>query len=119
MFDHIKCNYPLPGGEKFQNLDYQTKDTPNQLLDNYEIREDGTLWVENYDIEDRSDPNEKGFLRICGMMTRVNKTWEKVENFTGEICFYTTLGKDHKGWVEWSSYFVNGKLKEINLVKNV
>jgi hypothetical protein len=39
MFDYIK----------YRGEEYQTKDTPRQLMDNYEIRDDGTLWYENYD----------------------------------------------------------------------
>jgi hypothetical protein len=53
MFDYVKCHYPLPvkGAE---DLIYQTKDTPSQWLDMYEIRADGTLWH-----EDRSDPSNR------------------------------------------------------------
>lgn len=40
MFDNIKCAM-VPAGE------YQTKDTPVQYLDNYEIRADGSLWRRN------------------------------------------------------------------------
>lgn len=54
MFDDIKCKYPLPLNGA-NDLVYQTKDTPAQFLDKYEIREDGTLWHENYDIEDQSE----------------------------------------------------------------
>jgi hypothetical protein len=33
------------------DLEYQTKDTPAQFLDNYEIRADGSLWHLDYDID--------------------------------------------------------------------
>ena len=61
MFDDINCSYPLPG--KVRPRSFQTKDTPAQYLDLYEIREDGTLWHEDYDIEDQSDPDAEGFAR--------------------------------------------------------
>lgn len=131
MFDDIRCKYPLPlpGAN---DLAYQTKDTEHQYLDQYEIREDGTLWHEDYDTEDHSDrakwkathPGEEppkelsdALSAFCGCMTRVNKRWEKVM-FTGEIGFYTTLGEDHSGWIEWSADFIDGELKSIVLIEN-
>jgi hypothetical protein len=65
MFDHLKCKYPLPDAGD-NDLEYQTKDTPAQFLDNYEIRADGSLWHLDYDIEDRSDPNAEGLARLVG-----------------------------------------------------
>ncbi|MFZ9812193.1 MAG: hypothetical protein ACO3DD_03800, partial [Burkholderiaceae bacterium] len=63
MFDYLKCKYPLPGvGDN--DLQYQTKDTPAQMIDHYEIRAAGSLWHLNYDIEDRSDPNAQGIARL-------------------------------------------------------
>jgi len=140
MFDDIKCKYQLPISGA-NDLDYQTKDTEHQWLDQYEIREDGTLWHEDYDIEDHSErakwiasnpdnevPKElDGMMSMMGCMARVNKRWEQV-NITGEIRFYTLYdvkeGKmvnahnSQHGWIEWSAYFVNGKLKEMNLLEN-
>lgn len=131
MFDDLRCKFPLPLPE-FQNNSFQTKDTPAQFLDQYEIREDGTLWREAYDIEDHSElgkwkaanpgkePPEgwqedvtKSFL---GCMARVNQRWEQVADFTGEIRFYNSLGEHHSGWVEFSAYFVGGRLNQIHLV---
>ena len=114
MFDNITCRYPLPVPGA-NDLDYQTKDTDAQALDSYEIREDGTLWHENYDVEDHSDPNAEGLARIKGMMTRVNERWEQVLG-TGEIVFYTSLDDNHRGWLQWSAYFVRGQLKHVELI---
>lgn len=130
MFDELTVKYPLPLAGA-NDLLYQTKDTPNQFMDHYEIREDGTLWVETYDTEDRSDlakwkaehpgqepPEEmKGPLSsIIGMMTRVNKRWEHVP-FTGQLRFYKLLGDDHSGWIEWAATFVNGTLKQLPMLE--
>ena len=41
MFDYIT----------YKGNKYQTRDTPSQTLDNYEIREDGTLWHNTYCME--------------------------------------------------------------------
>lgn len=138
MFDDIKCKYPLPL-KGANDLDYQTKDTPMQYLDSYEIREDGTLWHEEYDIEDHSEagkwvkanpgkelPENLGLLSFAGCMARVNKRWLPV-NITGEICFYTMYSiKDAvlvnatacDGWLEWSAYFVDGKISQLHMITN-
>ena len=131
MFDEIKCRYPLPV-EGANTLDYQTKDTPDQYCDLYEIREDGTLWHQIYDTEDQSDaakwkadnpgkelPEElNGWRSCCGCMTRVNKRWEQLPEFVGEIRFYTTLPPRDSGWIEWSAYFEAGKVARLNLVRH-
>ncbi|MBL8413568.1 MAG: hypothetical protein JNM42_03925 [Propionivibrio sp.] len=106
MFDYLKCQYPLPDAGD-NDLEYQTKDTPVQFLDNYEIRSDGSLWHLDYDIEDRSDPNAEGLARIVGRLSRVNESWEPLP-FTGEIRFYCYVGKNQ--CTEFSAYFVNGIL---------
>lgn len=130
LFDNITCKYPLPI-EGFNNTIFQTKDTDAQFLDDYEIREDGTLWHQIYDVEDRSErakwekahPNEEvpeelmGWKSFEGSMSRINESWEQVENFTREIVFYTSLGESHRGWIEFSAYFENGKVSKINLIK--
>ena len=118
MFDNLECEYPLPvkvdRGEPFQ-----TKDTPAQFLDNYKIKEDGTLWHEKYDTEDRSDPNASGLDAFRGCATRVNKRWEQCADFTGEIAFYGFHNeKKQEGWVEFSAYFNKGLLVQINTIAN-
>ncbi len=126
MFDYIYCKYPLPIAGA-NDLEYQTKDTDAQFLDRYEIRKDGSLWHEDYDVEDHSEytkwktnhdgqepPSDMKLSSFLGCLTRINKRWSQV-NFTGEICFYTSV---EKKWIEWSAYFVEGKLKELTLIKN-
>lgn len=120
MFDYIKSSFPLPLPE-VQDKQFQTKDTPSQFCDEYEIRADGTLWREEYDIVDKSDHTKEGIGRLIGMMTRVNKRWVE-EKFTGEIVFYNQMVDDayHKGgWVEFSSHFIDGKLQSVALVKHL
>lgn len=130
MFDDITCKYPLPIDGANDRV-YQTKDTPNQFLDRYEIRKDGTLWVEEYDTEDRSraalwrkeHPNEKEpewnvLDKAIGCMAKINHRWVPVD-FTGEIEFYDFWDTGSmKGWISWSSYFVEGKLKELHLLEH-
>ena len=116
MYDELICEYPLPL-DGMNHLKFQTKDTPAQFLDLYKIDKDGHLWHEIYDIKDKSDPNAEGPRRLFGCMARVNKRWEK-SNFTGEIRFYTTIGDNHKGWIEFSSIFLCGKLDKLELVEH-
>lgn len=104
MFDQLTCRYPLPNPKAVGVL-CQTKDTPAQYLDNYEIREDGSLWHEAYDVEDQSDPKAEGLARLRGMLARVRKHWEPCR-FTGEIVFYAND-------FEYSAYFVRGQLKHL------
>ena len=102
MFDYLRCSYPLPV-EGANDRNYQTKDTPAQLLDKYEIREDGTLWHQSVDYDEEAIP-EAPFIQ-CG-------------NFTGEIRFYDFTKPNHEGWIEWSAYFTKGKIAALNLIEN-
>jgi hypothetical protein len=117
MFDYLRCKYPLPVAGA-NALEFQTKDTDSQYLDWYEISEDGWLLHEDYDIEDKSDKSapEGSLSRLQGCMSQVNKRWEKCENFTGEVAFYTSVGKN--GWVEFSAYFVKGQLKHLETIEH-
>ena len=84
-----------------------------------EIREDGTLWHEVYDTEDRSDQNAKRLHALRGIATRVNKRWLQVTDFIGELRFYCCACENSTGkWLEWSAYFVDGKLREVNRVED-
>jgi hypothetical protein len=119
MFDYINCKYPLPIADT-QGLQFQTKDTDSQYLDLYEIREDGTLWHEDVErkwVEDKS-------ALLGGYMERVSAEWKPVQ-MTGEIRFYTSHGPMHKPgdgfgqwWIEYSAYFVDGKLQSMNLIED-
>lgn len=115
MFDYLRCEYPLPAPDA-QHLEFQTKDTDNQYLDEYVIRADGTLWVQEYDTEDCSDPKAEGLMKLIGCATRVREHWVNVPDVTGEIRFYSGCGPDM--WVEFSAYFLKGKLQQLNLIND-
>jgi hypothetical protein len=82
MFDYLRCRYALPVSGA-NELEFQTKDTDSQYLDNYEIREDGTLWHLVY--ETRCEEDKKAPLGFW--MYRDNKRWER-DMMTGEYCGY-------------------------------
>jgi hypothetical protein len=43
LFDYIECDMPLAECPSWAT-EFQTKDTPAQYMERYQIREDGTLW---------------------------------------------------------------------------
>lgn len=103
MFDYIRYK-----GEK-----YQTKDTPNQFMDDYEIRDDGTLWVEDYDCEwVKEDESLFG-----GYMNKINLRDRFLFEFIGEIRFYREIDYKKDLWKEYSAYFVDGQMKFITEIK--
>lgn len=126
MYDKIRCKMPLPVDIDVEHREhwFQTKSL-GCAMDYYEIREDGTLWREAYEIEDRSDPHAEGLMRLVGCMTRVNKRWIPCSAFTGEIAFYTfasdigekEAGRPNSGWIEFSTYFIRGQLKQFELMR--
>jgi hypothetical protein len=134
MFDYLRCKYPLPpiDGLNPNELTYQSKDTPAQWCDLYEIREDGTLWHQAYDTEDRSEqgkwkaehPGEevpeslKNFESIIGCMTSVNHRWEQVTGLKMETITFYDFHLDDLGWIEWKALFADDKVDRILLIEN-
>lgn len=119
LFDYLRCKLPLPVAGA-NDLEFQTKDTDAQYMDHYEIREDGTLWHQEYDTEDRSDPTAEGLAALFGCMTRVNERWVQ-DDMTGEVRFYTSIGSTPTTtgeWVEFSAFFVRGQLKHIETISD-
>ena len=134
MFDTIICKYPLPRPiipmelEKldFNSLNYQTKCLEN-CLNYYEIREDGTLWVERTESEHvEGDKNSKTFSGRFGYFKTIKSWWEPVSDFTGSVEFYESYGfggsanpdlLNNDYWVEYKALFILGKINTIDLVK--
>ena len=73
MFDDIK----------YQGKWYQTKDTPMQILESYEIK-DNKLWFKHVEREWVDD--ETAFLG--GYLKSISENWEPVPDFEGCIEFY-------------------------------
>lgn len=109
LFDNIRCEYPLPGNPIVD--EWQTKDTPAQYLDTYVIKEDGTLWHEEYDTIDGRSPEEKARGGIIGLCTHVNHRLVQVSDFRSCIVFYG--GNDAGESWAFSALFDDGKLLSI------
>ena|SRR3990167_134860 len=54
-------------------------------MDLYEIREDGTLWHETYDVKNNSDPKALGIMRFSGCGPRGGSGAVKCPNCLHEI----------------------------------
>jgi hypothetical protein len=96
----------------YKGNEYQSKDTPAQAMIKYELRDDNTLWREDCDSDWIEDKN--AFLG--GYIVDKNHRWVFCENFLGEIRFYRSIDRKKDEWEEYSAYFKNGLLREINEV---
>lgn len=100
MFDYLRVLYPLPIGGRDE--EFQTKDTDRQWCDQYELREDGTLWRLAYDGN--------------GLSECTNERWE-MEPMTGPLVFYTSIGTN--GWLEYRAMMEAGMLTDLQLVEHI
>jgi hypothetical protein len=107
MFDNIK----------YCNEEYQTKDTPTQLLDNYKIEND-QLWYEEYDAE-----WEDGAGLFGGGIRKFNERWVLCDDFDGLIRFYredqSRGGYKNDAWVEYRALFMNGNMIKLTQTRGV
>lgn len=122
MFDYLRCDYPLPARPAAQgeHVHFQTKSFDNNL-DTFHLREDGSLWEQEYDIEDRSDPNAEGLDRLMGSMTRTQLRWRHMIEFTGEIEFHCGYGPKtkngwHDGFIRFQAQFIDGQLTSVAIL---
>jgi hypothetical protein len=107
MFDYIN----------YQGEQYQTKDTYQQALDTYEIREDGTLWRDCYKAEMVAD--DDSFFGFT--LKTSDHYWKFEEEFDGLIRFYredeANGGYKNDAWIEYKALFMDGriiKLEKLN-----
>ena len=123
MFDQVTCEMPLPDGYTVQDGDhFQTKSFAN-LLDDYRIREDGTLEVWRYNTVPNGvypDDWHTDFLRGQPRWMFTNAHWELVIG-SGEFYFYDydrrgllpLAPHDRTRWHEYRATFVDGRVIEI------
>lgn len=108
MFDYITCEYgDMP------DIEYQTKDTNAQYLENYKIDKDGYLWHEYRGYKWSPDPEREkdgGLLAFVGALKTTVREWRKLDGFRGNIVFY---GDRNGEWFEYSALFDKGKIISI------
>jgi hypothetical protein len=94
---------------RFENHEYQTKDTPAQCLEYYEIRGD-ELWFKKVVREWVDD--KTSFL--SGYLKEVSHEWVFCNDFDGRILIYRE--DDDRGgyksdkWIEYKILFMDGKI---------
>lgn len=106
MFDHIH----------YRGKEYQTKDTPNQMLDNYKIEQDQTsghwyLWHEEYE----SDWVEEADRFGGGYLKQYNHRWVCCHDFDGLIRFYWYRTEEDQE--EYEALFMDGQMLKIKTIR--
>ena len=101
MFDNIE----------YRGRQYQTKDTPAQMLDNYKIEQDQDsghwyLWREEYDAE-----WVEGEGLFGGSIRQSNHRWIQCADFDGEIRFYYYQTDEDQE--EYKAVFIDGRMLKI------
>jgi hypothetical protein len=93
----------------YEGKEYQTKDTPQQGLDTYEIRGD-ELWWRKTEYEWVEDKN----ALFGAYMEEVSHEWVFCNDFDGLIRFYRedkeNGGHKHNAWIEYKALFMDGKI---------
>lgn len=105
MFDHIQ----------YRGREYQTKDTPCQMLDNYKIEQDPDsgdwyLWHEDYDAQWVENEGLFG-----GMIKQSNQRWVRCDNFDGLIRFYYYQSEQDQE--EYQALFMDGRMLKIKFIQ--
>jgi len=97
MFDYIR----------YQGKNYQTKDTPMQCLDHYEIRND-ELWLKCVEREWVNDDD----AIFGGYLKPISENWEPIADFDGSIEFYDD--KDTYIALFWEGKMIKIKKRDSN-----
>lgn len=89
---------------------YQTKDTPQQTLDTYEIRSGGELWWRKTEYEWVEDKD----ALFGAYMKEISHEWVFCKDFDGKVRFYRedkeNGGHKHNAWIEYEALFMDGKI---------
>lgn len=93
LFDRIRCKIPLPVNVPM-SMEFQTKSFPNPYQDDYEIREDGTLWV-----------------YTAWPIGNHQKDWQPCI-FSGDVFMYTDF---NDSYLEIRVRFEDGSVEEVRL----
>lgn len=116
VFDYLRVDYALPDGAP--DYGWQTKDTPEQYLSEYHIREDGSIWH----LPRESRTNEGAPPQPSSSYTDLaawRREWSYVvdlppvrQNITGAVNFYTYGHEDDPSgsWWEFCALYDDGKL---------
>ena len=123
MFDSIDCKYPLPNPEDpkgyEKSFSFQTK-CLNNALATYEIREDGTLWIEKRDgVFKEGNPKGKTLSEKLGKFI-VQKIWFEQVLHHGLIEIYDYIesnSKDFDYFISYEIQFDRGVVVSVRLLE--
>lgn len=121
MFDTIECNYLLPIPDPIKKYGckfFQTKDFDN-ALHHYEIRDDGTFWKEEKEVEYvPGDKKGKTFSEQFGFFKTLNSWWVRL-NTTATVNMYTYIvgDDDYDYSIDYEVILINGKVEKITIEK--
>lgn len=107
MFDYLRCEFKLPGVRpEVQGLQFQTK-CLDEAMDNFLLKEDGTLWHEEYDA--RVEETSEAFFGFY--IHRENLRWVRYLH-SGELRFYHYA--EEADQVEFLGFMIDGQLRELH-----
>lgn len=110
MFEHVRCEVPLPDGFTGE---MQTKDF-DCVLGTLLIRADGRLMIEDREWEvvpPEDRPNH--LFPSMGSRRAINKRWRDLD-FHGEFRFYGSEGNGG-AWHEYVARFTHGTLESLEI----
>jgi hypothetical protein len=124
MFDYLKCDWPLED-PAHNALQFQTKDTNAQWMEQYTITSDGRLI--HHEVTYRSVPEEErvarlmeqfpehgpeyfkeGMWSICGSMSSL-PVGDREIPFHGDLCFYSSLENGEEKYRNLKEAILEGK----------
>jgi hypothetical protein len=106
MFDYFHYNGKM----------YQTKDTPAQALETYELRDDG-LWYK--DTEREWEDTEDALSFFGGYLKEISHEWRKLISYDGLIHFYD-YHRNPDGTIhdeEWKVLLMDGNILKLERLK--
>lgn len=105
MFDYIN----------YEGHEYQTKDTPEQGIENYEIR-GNELWFRKVKREWCEEPE----TLFGGYLKEISHEWIFCKDYAGAIFFYredtANGGWKNSAWIEYKALFMDGKIIKIERI---
>jgi len=115
VWDHIRCEMPLPGAPADGTRTFMTRDTPYQFMEDYTITADGRLihqatkWIPR---EDRPDPDEPRVMRHSFGSRRPAPDQDEEVPFNGDLTFTDLSARNSPTYV---ACFIDGRCIRIFL----
>lgn len=116
FYDELICECKMPI-EGCNETVFRTISMVNPKIDFFKIGKDKQLYKQRYDLDGSGDRLINAIDPFEEAKTRVNKRYEK-NHYTGEVRFYES-DSEVQIRLEFSAYFINGKLKELVHIQGV